>query len=107
MVNDGSQDQSWEIIRKLAKQYPAVHGINLLRNFGQHNALLAGIRSAKGDVIVTIDDDMQSPPDEIPCLLAKLEEGFDVVYGKPQKERHGLFRDVSSLLAKKMMQVGL
>lgn len=105
MVNDGSQDQSWEIISRLARQYPIVRGIKLLRNFGQHNALLAGIRSAKGEIIVTIDDDMQIPPEEIPRLLTKLDEGFDVVYGKPQQEQHGLFRDTTSLLAKKILQV--
>ena len=61
-----------------------------MRNYGQHNAPLCGIRAAKYDVIVTMDDDLQHPPEEIPCLLEQLEQGFDVVYGAPKGERHGL-----------------
>ena len=60
-----------------------------MRNYGQHNALLCGIRAARNDVIVTLDDDLQNPPEEIPRLLAKLAEGYDVVYGTPQQQQHG------------------
>ena len=72
MVNDGSEDQSWKTIKTLASSHPQVRGLNLMRNFGQHNALLAGIRQAKGEIIVTIDDDLQNPPEEVPKLLNKL-----------------------------------
>src|SRR5437867_4570302 len=65
LVNDGSRDRSWEMIQQLAGQYDWVRGINLMRNFGQHNALLCGIRAARNDFIVTIDDDLQNPPDQI------------------------------------------
>lgn len=100
MVNDGSQDLSWRVIKNLASENPQVSGLNLMRNFGQHNALLAGIREAKGAVIVTMDDDLQNPPEEIPRLLGRLEEGFDVVYGVPEKEKHGLLRDAASIMIK-------
>ena len=68
----------------------AVRGLNLMRNYGQHNALLCGIRAAKYEVVVTLDDDLQHPPEEIPRLLARLKEGFDVVYGAPKANRTGL-----------------
>jgi undecaprenyl-phosphate 4-deoxy-4-formamido-L-arabinose transferase len=104
LVNDGSQDKSWDIICDLAAQYPWVCGIDMMRNFGQHNALLCGIRAAKSEVIVTIDDDLQNPPEEIPILLGKLAEGFDVVYGTPHKEQHGLWRDLASQITKMVLQ---
>jgi len=100
LVNDGSADQSWHTICELSNRYNWIHGINLMRNFGQHNALLCGIRSAKYDIIVTIDDDLQHPPQEIPKLINKLGKDYDVVYGVPQKQRHGIWRDIASKLTK-------
>ena len=99
-VNDGSRDRSWEVISELSSQTPAVRGLNLMRNYGQHNALLCGIRAAKYDVIVTVDDDLQHPPEEIPRLLARLHEGFDVVYGAPKGEQHGLLRALASRITR-------
>jgi undecaprenyl-phosphate 4-deoxy-4-formamido-L-arabinose transferase len=96
LINDGSPDRSWELIREIGRGNPRVRGINLMRNFGQHNALLCGLRAARHQVCVTLDADLQNPPEEIPKLLAKLAEGFDVVYGTPQQLQHGLFRDLSS-----------
>jgi undecaprenyl-phosphate 4-deoxy-4-formamido-L-arabinose transferase len=78
--------------------------VNLMRNYGQHNALLCGIRAARGEVIVTMDDDLQHPPEEIPRLLSKLNEGFDVVYGTPEREQHGLLRDMASRITKIALQ---
>ena len=104
LVNDGSRDKSWEIILQLATEYPWIRGINLMRNFGQHNALLCGIRAAQREIIVTMDDDLQNPPEEIPAMLAKLAEGYDVVYGTPLKESHGLFRDLASQITKLALQ---
>src|ERR671928_1542804 len=75
LVNDGSADDSWQRIVELSRANGHVRGLDLMRNYGQHNALLAGIRAAGGDVIVTIDDDLQNPPEEIPKLLAKLDDG--------------------------------
>jgi glycosyltransferase involved in cell wall biosynthesis len=104
LVNDGSRDESWEVIEELAARQPCVRGVNLLRNYGQHNALLCGIRLANHDLIVTMDDDLQHPPEEIPKLLDTLAEGFDVVYGTPQKEQHGLLRDLASQVTKLALQ---
>ncbi|HEV7524033.1 MAG TPA: glycosyltransferase family 2 protein [Acidimicrobiia bacterium] len=100
LVNDASPDDSWSTIRAIAQESNAVRGIDLARNFGQHNALLAGIRAARHEVVVTIDDDLQHPPEEIPKLLAELERGFDVVYGSQTKEAHGLLRSGASRLTK-------
>jgi len=104
LVNDSSPDGSWEIILQLAAQYPEITPINLMRNYGQHNALLCGIRAARFDVIVTMDDDLQHPPEEIPKLLRKLADGYDVVYGTPEREQHGLGRDLASWITKLALQ---
>lgn len=104
LVNDGSQDDSWKILQKLAQQYPWVRAINLIRNYGQHNALLCGIRTAQNDIIITMDDDLQHPPEEIVKLVHKLTEGFDVVYGVPLKETHGIWRDFASQVTKIALQ---
>jgi undecaprenyl-phosphate 4-deoxy-4-formamido-L-arabinose transferase len=89
-----------EVLRTLAGQYPWVRGIDLMRNYGQHNALLCGIRAAREAIIITMDDDLQHPPEELPRLLAKLAEGYDAVYGTPQVEQHGLWRDLASQVTK-------
>jgi len=106
MVNDGSQDRSWQIIQTLASRHSQVCGLDLMRNFGQHNALLAGIRQAKGEIVVTMDDDLQNPPEEVPKLLAKLAEGHDVVYGNPVQEQHGIVRDNASVFVKIALRAG-
>lgn len=98
LVNDGSADDSWRVIRDCVDGNPNVVGINLERNFGQHNALLAGIRAARMDVVVTLDDDLQNPPEEIPRLLEPLSQGWDVVYGKPEEKNHGRFRNAAGRL---------
>lgn len=104
IINDGSRDGSWEAIRRLAETYPWIRGVNLMRNYGQHNALLCGIRLARHGVIVTMDDDLQHPPEEVHKLLEKLDEGYDVVYGTPQKQQHGLWRDMASRATKMALQ---
>jgi glycosyltransferase involved in cell wall biosynthesis len=100
LVNDGSADRSWERICEEAAADARVRGINFARNFGQHNALLAGIRSARAPRIVTIDDDLQNPPEEIPKLLAKLDEGYDVVYGSASVRQHGWLRAAATRFTK-------
>ncbi len=107
LVNDGSRDQSWEVIQQLANTYNWIRGIYMMRNYGQHNALLCGIRAAKHEIIVTMDDDLQHPPEEIPVLLEQLTQGFDVVYGKPKKERHGILRDMLSIITKKSLALAM
>ncbi|HEY7429005.1 MAG TPA: glycosyltransferase family 2 protein [Gemmataceae bacterium] len=102
-VNDGSPDNSWEAITALAQLYPEVRGINLSRNYGQHNTLLCGIREATYEIIITMDDDLQHPPEEIPALLDRLAEGWDVVYGIPLEQQHGWWRDAASILIKRIL----
>jgi undecaprenyl-phosphate 4-deoxy-4-formamido-L-arabinose transferase len=91
------------VICALSQKYPWVRGIRYMRNYGQHNALLGGVRAARGDIIVTMDDDLQHPPAEIPKLIAKLAEGYDVVYGFPNKLPHSLWRNLFSRLTKRML----
>jgi glycosyltransferase involved in cell wall biosynthesis len=104
LVNDCSPDNSWDVVCDLARRHPWIRPINLMRNFGQHNALLCGIRAAKYEIVVTMDDDLQNPPAEIPRLLQKLEQGFDVVYGVPEHEQHGILRDLASRMTKLVLQ---
>lgn len=104
LVNDGSADTSWEVIQDLANDFEFVKGFNLMRNYGQHNALLCGIRQAQYPIIITMDDDLQHPPETIFILLEKLDQGYDVVYGTPTQEKHGVWRDLASVLTKIALQ---
>ena len=99
-VEDCGGDESWSIITELAAADERIRGIRMSRNYGQHNALLCGIRAARYDVIITMDDDLQHPVSEIAPLLAALEPDVDVVYGAPQDEHHGFLRDAASRLTK-------
>ena len=103
-VNDGSRDESWPVIQRLAIQHPWVRGLCMMRNYGQHNAVLAGIRAARFETTVTMDDDLQHPPEELPKLLVKLNTGFDVVYGAPEQEPHGIVRNLTSIVTKLVLQ---
>lgn len=103
-VEDCGGDGSWDVIRELASSDARVRGLRMSRNFGQHSALLAGIRAAAGEIVVTLDDDLQNPPEEIPKLLAKLDEGYDVVYGTPDRGQHGLYRNLASRITKLALQ---
>ena len=100
LVNDGSRDGSWGVVQALACRYPWVHGFDLARNFGQHNALLCGIRAARYEYCITMDDDLQNVPEEIHRLLEKLDEGYDVVYGIPRRHRQSWWRNWGSVLTK-------
>jgi len=100
LVDDRSRDGSWGVVTALAARSGNVRGLRMLRNFGQHNALLCGIRAAKYPIVVTIDDDLQNPPEEIPRLLERLDAETDVVYGTPEVESHGLWRDLASQITK-------
>jgi undecaprenyl-phosphate 4-deoxy-4-formamido-L-arabinose transferase len=103
LVNDGSRDESWPMIRGLAAHDSRVFGLNMMRNFGQHNALLAGIRTAQYAITVTMDDDLQHPPEEIPKLLEKLGTGLDVVYGVPARLPHAPWRNLTSWMMKRVL----
>ena len=104
LVDDFSLDKSWNVICELVRHKEWIQGIKLTRNFGQHNALLCGIRLAQKDIIITMDDDLQNPPEEIPVLLQKLWEGYDVVYGTPKQEKHGFWRNLASQATKIVLQ---
>jgi undecaprenyl-phosphate 4-deoxy-4-formamido-L-arabinose transferase len=103
LVNDGSRDGTWQRIRQLAAETSWIRGIDLQRNYGQHNAVLCGIRAARHGVIVTMDDDLQHPPEEIGRLLDKLSEGADVVYGTAEAQQHGILRNLASRLTKQAL----
>lgn len=103
LINDGSRDRSWEVICQLAEGHPAVRGLNMMRNYGQHNALLCGVRSARHEVVVTMDDDLQHPPEEIHKLLAVLAEGNGVAYGIPRQLPHSFARNLFSKLTKRIL----
>lgn len=107
LVNDCSGDASWKEIIRLTEQKPCIRGVNLMRNYGQHNALLAGTHQARYEIIMTVDDDLQHPPEEIPKLLAKIIEGYDVVYGKPEARRHAFWRNASSKILKTSIKIVL
>jgi undecaprenyl-phosphate 4-deoxy-4-formamido-L-arabinose transferase len=100
LINDGSRDGSWGMIETLSKRYAWVRGVDLTRNFGQHNALLCGIRAARYEVCVTLDDDLQNLPEEIHRLLEKLDQGYDVVYGVPKRHQQSWWRNLGSMLTK-------
>jgi undecaprenyl-phosphate 4-deoxy-4-formamido-L-arabinose transferase len=104
LVEDCSRDGSWEIVSRLAREDERVRGIRLSRNYGQHNALLCGIRAARCDVIVTMDDDLQHPVGEIRLLLEAIAAGHEVVYGTSNEPQHDLWRNLASRMTKIALQ---
>ncbi|GII62473.1 glucosyl transferase [Sphaerisporangium krabiense] len=104
LVVDGSPDDTWDVAARLADRFEAVRALHLSRNYGQHNALLAGVREARLEVIVTMDDDLQHPPEQIPLLLAALHgDRLDLVYGVAHEEEHGPLRSLASRSVKAAM----
>ena len=104
LVNDASRDRTGAVAAELAQAFPEVIAIDLMRNYGQHAALLCGIRVARFDVVITMDDDLQHPPAELPRLLAALTDEVDVVYGAAEREPHGLFRGLASRITKWVLE---
>ncbi len=104
LVDDGSRDHTWDVISTLVESNDWIRGVHLMRNYGQHNAVLCGIRLARYDVTVTMDDDLQHLPEEIPTLIGRLQPNVDVVYGTPAQEQHGLWRDVATQVTKFALQ---
>ncbi|MBQ4259398.1 MAG: glycosyltransferase family 2 protein [Lachnospiraceae bacterium] len=107
LVNDCSPDNTLEVIRGLCEQYDNIKGISFSKNFGQHAALMAGLRHSDGDYVVCLDDDGQTPADEVDKLIAKLEEGFDAVYAKYDHKQHSSFRNLGSKVNELMLRVML
>nr|MCR5416505.1 glycosyltransferase family 2 protein [Pseudobutyrivibrio sp.] len=107
LVNDCSPDNTFEVIRKLCAENKNIIGINHAKNFGQHAALMAGFHFVTGDVVVCLDDDGQTPADEVDKLLDKIHEGYDVVYAEYEHKQHSGFRNWGSHLNKKMTEIML
>jgi glycosyltransferase involved in cell wall biosynthesis len=95
-VNDGSRDGSWEVLRSLAAESPRVVAIDLLRNYGQHTAVLCGLKHSAGDYAITLDDDLQNPPEEMRHLIDKAAEGYDLVIGRFREKRHARYRRIGT-----------
>lgn len=104
LVNDCSPDNTFEVIRNLCISNPNIIGINLARNFGQHAALMAGFNQVSGDIIVCMDDDEQTPGNEVGKLLEKIEEGYDVAYARYVSKKHSIFRNIGSRINSKMTE---
>ena len=107
IVDDGSGDDTWATIEQLAADDSSVRGLQLLRNYGQHNALLAGIRDARQPLVLTMDDDLQHPPAEVATLLEALRPEVDLVYGRPAQERQSPMRNIASRFSKWAMATSL
>lgn len=98
MVDDGSTDNTWKVIKELHKVDPLVKGISLSKNFGQHVAITAGLDNAKGEVTILIDGDLQDPPEEIPRLYRKFTEGYDIVYGIRKERKDKITNKITSFI---------
>lgn len=107
LVNDCSPDGTWAVIRRICQENNRIRGINFAKNFGQHAALMAGLRQSSGDYVVCLDDDGQTPADEVGKLLGKLEEGYDAVYASYAHKQHSLFRNLGSKVNELMTRIML
>jgi undecaprenyl-phosphate 4-deoxy-4-formamido-L-arabinose transferase len=96
LVNDGSPDRTWDVVEELCHAHPDVVGVDLRRNFGQDNAILTGLRLARGRAVAIMDDDLQHDPADLPALLAKLDEGPDVVYADFRVKRQAAWKNLGS-----------
>ena len=99
LVNDGSNDGTFPEIKRLSEKFNFVIGVDLAKNCGQHNAILAGMKYASGDFILGMDDDFQTHPSQIRKLIDKIGEGYDIVYGRFPKRHHGVLRNIESKLS--------
>lgn len=107
LVNDASPDATMETVRSLCREHENIKGIGFAKNFGQHAALMAGLRYSDGDYVVCLDDDGQTPANEVGKLLGKLEEGYDAVYAKYAHKQHSAFRNFGSRVNEKMTRMML
>lgn len=107
LVNDSSEDSSWQKIKDISNNQKNIIGINLSKNFGQHNALMAGIKISRGDFLITMDDDLQHPPSYIEEIINKLNEGLDVCYTKYQNNKYSFIKKLGSIVNDKVANVVL
>ncbi len=97
-INDGSPDNTWGAIQSLCQSHKKIHGINFAKNFGQHAALMAGLRKSKGDIIICLDDDGQTPANEAYKLIEAIEAGADAVYARYEHKKHSIFRNFGTAM---------
>jgi glycosyltransferase involved in cell wall biosynthesis len=102
-VDDGSSDRSFQILKDIHNKDERVKVVRFTRNFGQHPAIMAGFNAARGEIIITLDADLQNPPEEIPKLIEKLDEGCEVVFGVFQERKHSAFRRAGSRFSKSVL----
>ena len=107
LVNDNSTDNSWQKIKDITNNQKNIIGINLSKNFGQHNALMAGIKNSRGDFLITMDDDLQHPPSYIIKIINKLNEGLDVCYTKYQNNKYSFIKKLGSIVNDKVANIVL
>ena len=107
LVNDCSPDNTFSVLSALAEKDGRITTVDLTRNFGQHGALMAGFHHCRGDIVVCLDDDGQTPADEVGKLLSKLEEGYDVVYASYEHKQHSKFRNWGTRINNKMTEIML
>ena len=100
LVNDYSRDGTWKSIQGLAERYPNVKGINLAKNFGQHNAIMAGLSRTEGELIIGMDEDMQNHPSQLPQFLKKMEEGYDIVFGVFKQRKFSVFKNITGAVSR-------
>ena len=105
LVNDSSPDNVWSVICRLCEQHKQIHGISFARNFGQQSALMAGYSYCKGEIIISLDDDGQAPVESIKALVDKIDEGYDVVYGRYQEIKQSAFRRFGTAVNAKMCEI--
>lgn len=102
LVNDCSPDDTFQVLKELCSKYNNITAIDFARNFGQHSALMAGLRETKGDIVICLDDDGQTPADEAPKLIKALEDGADVAYARYHNKKHSPFRNFGSYVNEQM-----
>ena len=105
LVDDNSSDGTFAEISRLCERYHSVHGLRLMRNFGQHNGLMCAMNHVSGDYVLGMDDDLQTHPSQIAAILAKMGEGYDLVYGVYRKSTNGSIKNLTSWLNKKTSRV--
>ena len=105
LINDCSEDNSWKVLKELFKNNNNLKCFSLMNNVGQHNSIMAGLKLSKGEVVVTMDDDLQHSPDSIEKLLDGLNNGFDVCYSKFEKQKHNLWKKIGSWFNDKMANI--
>lgn len=105
LVDDYSKDNSYEAMTQINQKDPRFKIIRLMRNYGQHNAIMCGFNYAVGEYVVTMDDDLQNPPEEIPRLLAEIKQGYDCIIGRPLEKKHAKYRNLGSYAIGKCFEI--